>query len=111
MKLDQITEQHLAQVHRMYELHCGLPGTTFQDRMGYSLAEALRELGVTGGFTYVVGSRWSDQTKILALTGTDGKVNFHAFEDPHAHPHRNYTEQIAPSLSAFREATERILKE
>lgn len=109
MRLDEITQEDLKLIHRMYELHCGSPGTSFEERTGYSPLEVCRELRSTGGFTYIVGSRWGKGTKLLAVTGKDGNVNFHAFEDQDLHLHKNYTELVSPNLTAFREASQTVL--
>ena len=73
MKLDDLKEEHLVEVVRLYEEVCGF-GRTFREAM-YQLPETVLEhLKEKGGEEYRIGSKWDGHSKIYFETDFDGNV-------------------------------------
>ena len=77
MKLENLTEQHLIEIVKLYEEHCG-SGREFRRAMFQEPSQILEylrdsfEMGSCG--EYRIGSRWGGHSKIFFDTGVEGNL-------------------------------------
>lgn len=74
MKLEELSEEDIRWIHTMYENHCGTFGRSFEVAMLKSPSEALRDLRTIGSGNYRIGSRYSQDSRLIIKTDTSGKV-------------------------------------
>jgi hypothetical protein len=96
MKLDDLREEHLVEVVRLYEEHCG-PGRdirNFRDAMYQTPSMVLEHLRKHGGEEYRIGSRWDSNSKIYFETDSEGNVavRFYSNFDPRDRQGKEYEE-------------------
>ncbi len=73
MKLDDLKEEHLAEVVRLYEERCGF-GRTFRNAMYQQPGTVLEHLKENGKEEYRIGSKCDGHSKIYFETDFDGNV-------------------------------------
>jgi len=83
MKLDDLKEEHLVEIIRLYEERCGF-GRTFRDAMYQQPGTVLEHLKEKGEEEYRIGSKWNGHSKIYFETDFDGNlvVRFNSNFDP-----------------------------
>lgn len=83
MKLDDLTEEHLVEVVRLYELYCGF-GREFSEAMYQERSTVLEHLREEHQEEYRIGSRWGGHSKICFKTDSKGDVvvSFNSNFDP-----------------------------
>lgn len=102
MKLEELSEGDVRWVHTLYENYCGTAGRTFEAAMLKSPEEALRDLRKQGSGNYRIGSRYSEDSRLIIRTDPSGKVRVEF--DP-----RSNTDQAQKSADAFDGATRMYL--
>lgn len=81
MKLENFVEEHLIEIVRLYEEHCG-SGRDYYDTMHNDPSYTLKNLRHYGNGEYRIGSRWDCHSKLYIDT-VEGNVrisfnsNFH----------------------------------
>ncbi len=73
MKLEVLTEQHLLEIIKLYEGHCGF-GRGFREAMYQTPSMILENLRRDKSGEYRVGSRWDGHSKIYFSIDNDGNV-------------------------------------
>ena len=83
MKLDDLREEHLIEVIRLYESHCGY-GREFSDAMFQEPETVLRNLRKESNEEYRIGSKWDMHSKIYFKTDFEGNliIRFNPNFDP-----------------------------
>ncbi|MBI4980349.1 hypothetical protein HZC30_02195 [Candidatus Woesearchaeota archaeon] len=75
MKLEELTEEHLVEIVRLYEEYCGDPQLSFRERMWRPPSEVLEKLREEfprwGKVERRIGSRWCGQSKLKFGQYTD----------------------------------------
>lgn len=74
MKIQDLTEQHLREVHRIYELTCGELGKPFEKRMLSTPGEVLKDLRNLRSGNYVIGSNYSNSSRLVIKTSQNGAL-------------------------------------
>lgn len=74
MKLEDLNEGDIRWVHTLYENYCGTVGRTFEAAMLKSPEEALIDLRKQGSGNYRIGSRYSENSRLIIRTDQLGKV-------------------------------------
>lgn len=105
MKLENLTEQHLTEIVRLYEKHCGF-GREFRDAMYQRPSSVLEHLKKQGREEYRIGSRWNGHSKIYFESDFEDKivVRFNSNFDPRDRKGKQYRE-AKKSGEAFVKAT------
>ena len=73
MRLEDLTEQHLIEIVRLYELHCGF-GREFREAMFQQPNTVLQHLKEQGREEYRIGSKWDGNSKIYFETDLGGNI-------------------------------------
>ncbi len=83
MKLDNLTEQDLIEIVRLYETHCGFE-RDFRTAMYKRPSSVLEHLLSHGGEEYRIGSKWDGHSKIYFETDFEKniRVRFNSNFDP-----------------------------
>ena len=83
MRLENLTEQHLIEIVRLYEEHCGF-GRNFRDSMYQEPSKVLENLREQGEEENRIGSRWDGHSKIYFETDSEDnvEVRFNSNFDP-----------------------------
>ena len=91
MKLDDLKEEHLVEVVRLYEEHCGF-GRDFKRVMFQQPETVLQYLKEEGKQEYRVGSKWDGHSKIYFETDPEDNmvVRFNSNFDPQDRKGRRY---------------------
>lgn len=91
MKLDDLKEEHLVEVVRLYELHCGFR-REFREAMFQQPETVLQNLKEQGREEYRIGSKWDGHSKIYFETDfeDDVVVRFNSNFDPRDRKGRDY---------------------
>ena len=93
MKLENLTEQHLLDIIRLYEQHCGF-GRGFRETMYQIPSAVLESLRENKREEYRIGSRWSGHSKIYfeANRAGDITIRFNSNFDPKDRSGQEYNE-------------------
>lgn len=91
MKLKKLTEQHLIEIVKLYEEHCGF-GRDFKDAMYHGPFVVLKRLREQGNGGYRVSSKWDGDSKIYFETDFEGNlvVRFDSNFDPRDRKGKQY---------------------
>ncbi|MCK4552642.1 hypothetical protein KAT80_00365 [Candidatus Pacearchaeota archaeon] len=83
MKVENLTEQHLIEIVKLYEEHCGF-GRDFRDVMYQEPSTVLEHLRKQGREEYRIGSKWDGHSKIYFDTDFEDniEVKFNSNFDP-----------------------------
>ncbi|MBU1204132.1 MAG: hypothetical protein KKG60_03645 [Nanoarchaeota archaeon] len=83
MRLENLTEQHLIEIVRLYELHCGF-GRDFRGAMFQQPETVLQHLRECSRGEYRIGSKWDGHSKIYFETDFEDNmvVRFNSNFDP-----------------------------
>ena len=83
MRLDELKEENLVEIVRLYEEHCGF-GREFQRAMFQQPGSVLELLKKQGGGEYRIGSKWDGHSKIYFEADSDDNVTvrFNSNFDP-----------------------------
>ena len=112
MKLDDLTTEHIIEVHRLYEEHVGSQEIDFERRMYCTPDGFLKELkGKRRGENYRIGSRWTFHSKLEVGVDNEGNISFEFYEnfDSRNREGERYDEAVAGGR-AFESAVETYLK-
>ena len=93
MKLEDLTVQHLIEIVRLYEEHCGFK-RSFEDAMLQMPSTILEHLRNYGFGNYRIGSKWDFHSKINFGTDSEGNVTvgFNSNFDPRDRQGERYEE-------------------
>ena len=76
MYVDNLTATDLRRVHLLYEMQCGRE-MDFASRMGAAPEELLKTIkNSRSSLSYEVGSRWSQNSKLVVKVDAERKVSF-----------------------------------
>jgi hypothetical protein len=91
MKLENLREQDLVEIVRLYEEHCGF-GRDFRDAMYQRPSTVLEHLREQGREEYRIGSRWDSHSKIYFETDFEDNVvvRFNSNFDPRDRKAKQY---------------------
>jgi len=93
MKLVDLTEQHLIEVIKLYEEHCGFK-REFRKAMYQNPSSVLDHLKKQGREEYRIGSKWDGHSKIYFETDFENnvRVRFNSNFDPGDRQGRDFEE-------------------
>lgn len=91
MKLDDLREENLVEVVRLYEEHCGF-GRNFREAMYQRPSTILEHLRKQHQEEYRIGSKWDGHSKIYFETDSEGNVTvrFNSNFDPQDRKGKDY---------------------
>ncbi len=75
IKLHDLLVSDIEKIHELYEEYCGVPGTSFKERMDKTPEEIFEEIK-NGGNSYKVGSRWTSESKFIMKKDWEENVIF-----------------------------------
>ncbi|HLD43738.1 MAG TPA: hypothetical protein VJB08_07185 [Candidatus Nanoarchaeia archaeon] len=108
MKLDDLKEEHLLEIIRMYEEKCGR-GRPFDDVMRMPPSEILRRIKEgRSPPEYRVGSRWDGNSKIYLETDADEHLVVRFYHNLVYSP-KSTSKQAEKAGEAFERAVKRYL--
>lgn len=102
MRLDELNAGEVRWIHTLYETYCGTVGRSFEAAMLKAPVEALRDLRANGSGNYRIGSRYSEDSRLIIRTDQSGKVRVEA-------DLRDSSDQAQKSAENFEDSTRMYL--